>query len=68
MVQAIFNVITQAITQFISCLTSSVSGVTSLFYDATDGMTFLGTLLLIAVGVGIVYYAFRLIMSLIKRV
>lgn len=68
MVAHIFEVIASAITQFLSALTSSVTGITSLFYDSTNGMTFLGTLLLIAVGVGIVYWAFNLIMSLVRRV
>lgn len=68
MVAQIFQVITSAITSFLGALTSSISGITSLFYDATDGMTFLGTLLLIAVGCGIVYYAFNLIMGLVRRV
>lgn len=68
MVAHIFEVIAGAITQFLSALTSSINGITSLFYDATSGMTFLGTLLLIAVGVGIVYWAFNLIMSLVRRV
>lgn len=69
MVADIFAEISAAITQMLTCLTSSITGVTALFYDSTAGnMTFLGVLLLIAVGVGIVYWAFNLIKGLVRRV
>lgn len=73
MVAEIFEVITQAITQMLSALTSAVNGIVPLFYVAPTGtetsghMTFLGVLLLIAVGVAIVYWAFRLIKGLVRR-
>lgn len=71
-VQTIFEVIGQAVTSFLSTLTSAVSGVTELFYVPADGstaahMTFLGVLLLIAAGVGLVYWCFRLIKGLVRR-
>lgn len=68
MVAQIFQEIAAAITAMLSALTSAITGVTSLFYDSTNGMTFLGVLLLIAVGVGIVYWAFNLIKGLVRRV
>lgn len=68
MVAQIFSEISAAITAMLSALTSAITGVTSLFYDATNGVTFLGVLLLIAVGVGIVYWAFNLIKGLVRRV
>lgn len=68
MVAQIFQEIAAAITAMISALTSAITGVTSLFYDNEKGMTFLGVLLLIAVGVGIVYWAFNLIKGLVRRV
>lgn len=67
MVSAIFTEVSNAITAFTSALSNAVGGVTSMFYDTTDGLTVLGSLLLIAVGVGIVYWAFRLIKGLIRR-
>lgn len=68
MVAQIFSEISAAITAMLSALTSAITGVTSLFYDSTNGVTFLGVLLLIAVGVGIVYWAFNLIKGLVRRV
>jgi len=66
----IFGAVGDAITAFSTCLASSISSVTSMFYDAsgtTPQLTVLGTLLLIAVGAGLVFWAFRLIKGLIKR-
>lgn len=74
MIATIFEEIASAITAMLSALTSAISGVTELFYVAPSGtettghMTFLGVLLLIAVGVGIVYWAFNLIRGLVRRV
>lgn len=69
MLGSIFDVIGQAITNFLNTLTSVFGGVTNLFYDATanegaGGMTVLGTLILIGAGVGIVYWGFYLIKRL----
>ena len=66
-ITAIFNGVGQAITSFTSVLGNALSGVTSMFYDATDGLTFVGVLLTIAMGVGLVYWGFRLVKSLIKH-
>ena len=72
MISAIFGVIGDAITAFATCLASAVTSVTSMFYTPGSGsdpgqMTFLGTLILVVVGVGLVYYAFRLIKGLLHR-
>lgn len=72
MVADIFETITQAITNFASSLGSAVTSVASMFYTPANGsdpgqLTFLGTLLLIAVGIGVVYWVFRLIRGLIAR-
>lgn len=73
MIGEMFEVIGEAITSFITALGSALSGVTSLFYtpaSTTGGsgsFTILGTLMLIAVGVGVVYWAFRLIRSLVQQ-
>lgn len=70
MISAIFTTISQAVTSFVSALGNAVSGVTSMFWDAEASgggqLTVLGTLLLIASGVGLVYFGFRLIRGLIR--
>lgn len=70
MVQTIFETITNAITEFVGSLGAAVGGIVELFYKTTEGggeLTFLGTLMLILAGIGIVYGVFRLIRALLYR-
>lgn len=70
MIADIFEAVGEAITAFATCVASGVSSVVNMFYVPTGenaGLTVLGTLLLIAVGAGLVFWAFRLIKGLIKR-
>ena len=73
MISSMFEVVGQAITAFTTSLASAFSGITQIFYTegtagAAGSFTFLGTLLLIAVGVGIVYLAYNVIRALVRRV
>lgn len=67
LITEIFEVIGSAVTNFATSLTSAVNSITTLFYVPETGMTFIGTLLLIAAGVGLVYWGFRLIRGLVRR-
>ncbi len=68
MISTIFQTIGEAITSFTNALSSGLTGVVSIFYNNTEGnLTVLGVLLLIGVGCGVVYWAFRLIRGLIKN-
>lgn len=72
MISAIFGAVTNAVTAFAGSLSQAVTSVTNMFYDSTANsgageLTVLGTLILIAVGVGLVYWSFRLIYRLINR-
>lgn len=70
MINAIFQAVGDAITAFATNIASAVQSVTSMFVTESSGtysLTVLGTLLLIAVGVGLVFWAFRLIKGLVKR-
>ena len=67
LITVMFEVVVSVITNFITALTSSLNGIVSLFYVSDTGFTFLGILILIAVGVGLVYWAFRLIRGLIAQ-
>lgn len=69
MVSAIFTGITEAVTAFIGTLNSGVTSIVSLFYNNTGadaGLTVLGVLTCIVVGVSLVYWLFRLIMGMIR--
>ena len=65
MVTEIFSVISTAVTQFANTLQSGVSALTNIVYDSTTNQfSFVGTMLLIAVGMAIVYWIFRLLRGL----
>lgn len=73
MISAIFETIGQAITGFVSALSSALSGIADLIWvEGTSGaaghFTVVGVLMLVALGVGVVYGAFRLIRGLTKSV
>lgn len=70
MISAIFQAVTDAVTSFATSVGSAITSVTSMFITESSGtysLTMLGTLLLIAVGVGLVFWGFRLIKGLVKR-
>lgn len=66
MIQAIFDGIGSAVTSFTTTLGNALSGVVDIFYNSTDGLTPVGSLLLISVGIGLVYFAYRVIRNLVK--
>lgn len=66
-VTSIFEVIGEAVESFATMLGSAVTSITSLFYNAESGFTFVGVLVLIAAGIGIVYWVVRLIRGLLGR-
>lgn len=66
MIAELWTIISQVITGFVSALVSATSGITELFYKE-ETFTVVGQLLLITVGMGIVYFVFRFILSLIRR-
>ena len=68
MIAAIFKAVQDAVPWFIGVLQTAFSGVGGMFISDTNELTFLGYLLLIASGVGIVYFGFRLVKSLVGRV
>lgn len=65
MVAAIFTAIGSAITAFAGILGNAFSSMVTLFWDGT-ALTEVGTLLLIAAGVGLVWGAFAFVRALIR--
>lgn len=66
MVGAIFDVIAEVLTEYVSAITNVFEGVINIFYQSDTGLTLMGTLLLIGIGVGIVVWAFNLVKGLIR--
>lgn len=69
-ISELFAQITQAITAFVGSLGQAFTSVTALFWTTGEnaGPTFLGLLVLIGVGVGILYGAYRIIKGLMHRI
>jgi hypothetical protein len=65
MIATIFDTVADVIAEYTTVLLSVFEGLVGIFYDGTD-LTLLGTLALIAVGVGIVAWAFGLVKSLFR--
>lgn len=66
MISAIFTAIGSVMTAFVGVLGNAWNSLIALFYNATDGLTDVGTLLLITAGVGLVWGGFFFIRSLIR--
>lgn len=69
MVSAIFEAIGSAITGFAGILGNGFTALLEIFYTTSGtnaGLTPIGTLSLIGLGMGIVYWAFRMVRGLIK--
>lgn len=68
MVGAIFGGITEAVSAFVGTLNAGVTSILALFYTSGEnaGLTVLGTLTVIVVGVSLVYWLFRLIMGMAR--
>ena len=73
MIDAIMGTLSTIVENFGNVLGKVFNGVTSIFYTAgaeggSGQLTFLGIILLISVGASLVYWAFKLITSLISKV
>lgn len=66
MITEFWTTVTSVVSGFINALVGAFSGITDIFY-AEEGFTVIGQLLLIGLGMGLVYFAFKFIRSLIRR-
>ena len=64
---AILSAIGTMFTSVIGWITSTITSVTDIFYDSTTGFTFVGTLLLVAFGIGFVWVLINFIRGLVRR-
>jgi hypothetical protein len=62
----IFDQAIVVVTAFIDLLLAVLSGVTTLFWVSGTGLTVLGILGVTAMGIGIVYFGFNLVMKLMR--
>lgn len=56
-----------AITAVTGWLVSTLTSVSSMFYDSTNGFTFVGVLLLVGFGLGLVWTLIKFVKALVRR-
>lgn len=66
MVGHIFETIGQVLSEYVTAISGVFQNLINIFYNAETGLTLMGTLLLIGVGIGIVVWAFNLVRNLIS--
>ena len=66
MVGHIFDTIGEVLTEYVTAISGVFQNLINIFYSAESGLTLMGTLLLIGVGIGIVVWAFNLVRNLIS--
>lgn len=68
-VSDLFGYITQGVTSFVQSLGQAFTSVTALFWTTGEnaGPTFVGMLMLVSIGAGLIYLAFNLIRGLVRR-
>lgn len=68
LITRVFEVVSGVVTSLMGVLTNLFNNVVAIFYNAENGFTFIGTLLLIAVGVPLVYWGINFVIGLIKKI
>lgn len=66
MVADIFTTIGDVIAGYVQAISQMFNSLIAIFYQAEGGLTLIGTLLLLAVGIGIVVWGFNMVVNLIN--
>ena len=66
MVAEIFTTIGEVIAGYVAAISNMFTSLIAIFYVQETGLTLIGTLLLLAVGIGIVVWGFNMVVNLIN--
>ena len=66
MVTKIIEVVGQWVTSFTTMFVDIFEALVGIFYNAETGITLIGTLSLAGLGIGLVYFAYKVIRRLMK--
>lgn len=66
MLAKLFEVLGQVVTNTLTLIIDVFEGTTAIFYNDTEGFTFVGTLMLVAFGMSIAFFGWKVIKGLIK--
>lgn len=67
-VAELFSLISEVFTGFFGILSTGLTSVVGLFWDATSGLTMVGTLMLVGLGIGLVWTLISFITGLVRGV
>ena len=67
-VTELFSLISEVFTGFFGIIETGLTSVVGLFWDNTTGLTMIGTLLLVGLGVGLVWTLISFVTRLVRRV
>lgn len=66
MVGSIFETLGDVIAGYVGAISEMFSSLIAIFYVEQTGLTLIGTLLLLAVGIGVVVWGFNMVVNLIN--
>ena len=66
MVTKVIEVVTSWVTAFTTMFVDIFENLVKIFYTAEGGMTLVGTLALAGLGIGLVYFAYKVIRKLMR--
>lgn len=67
MITKLFGVLGDVITNTLALLVDIFEGTTAVFYIEETGFTFVGTLMLVALGMSMAFFGWKVIKGLLKR-
>jgi len=67
-VTELFSLISDVFTGFFGIINTGLISVVGLFWDSTTGLTMIGTLMLVGLGIGLVWTLISFITGLVRRV
>lgn len=67
-VTELFSLISEVFTGFFGIIETGLGSVVALFWDATTGLTMVGTLMLVGLGIGLVWTLISFVIRLVRGV
>lgn len=67
-VTQLFSLISEVFTGFFGIIETGLGSVVGLFWDTTSGLTMVGTLMLVGLGVGLVWTLISFVTRLVKGI
>jgi hypothetical protein len=67
MIAKLFEVLTEVVTSTLSLVKSVFTNTTEIFYIEETGFTFVGTLMLVTLGMSLAFFAWKVIKGLLIR-